>query len=211
MAFIGLMFVFGVPAISAFLNFATGLSGKTPIVSEGLATRPSPPHLEAIPDYTNEKKIKISGSANSGSTVEINFNGSKKETLVSAQGTFTASYELKKGPNTIEAKTLGSGGTESVSTREHTIVFDDTAPELTIITPSDGDSFYGYTNEQIAIEGQTETEVSVSINGRYAIVDNSGKFNFRVSLGEGENNFSVVAKDKAGNETKTEFKITFSK
>jgi hypothetical protein len=65
-------------------------------------------------------------------------------------------------------------------------------------------------NRQISIEGQTESGAQVNINGRWAVVDTNGKFNYTLSLEDGDNNFVITSKDEAGNETQLELNIVFT-
>lgn len=210
-AFIVIMFVFGVPAISAFLNIVTDFSGNSPIVTNTDTTPPPPPRFDTLPDATNQRKLKVTGSAQDGASVEITFNNGKKELIVNSSGEFTTTYDLRDGENTISAVAKGTNGVESVATRQYTITYDDTPPDFTLIKPSDGESFFGSAQEYLSIEGQTEEDAQVTVNDRYAIVDNVGKFTFGTRLQEGENTFAIIARDNAGNETKIEFKISFSK
>jgi len=63
--------------------------------------------------------------------------------------------------------------------------------------------------DTVEIEGKTEPEASVTINEEDVEVEKDGSFVHEVSLEVGENEFIVIAKDLAGNETKKTITIEY--
>jgi hypothetical protein len=63
--------------------------------------------------------------------------------------------------------------------------------------------------DTVEIEGKTEPEASVTINKEDVEVQEDGSFAHEVSLEVGENEFTVIAKDLAGNETKKTITIEY--
>lgn len=47
------------------------------------------------------------------------------------------------------------------------------------------------------------------INGRIVIIENDGSFTYAVTLEDGDNNFEIVAEDKAGNKTTERLTVQF--
>ncbi len=77
-------------------------------------------------------------------------------------------------------------------------------PSVTIISPQDG----LVTQERtLVVEGQTEREVSLLINGKPVNIDSDGNFNDRLDLHDGLNVIEVVAAKKHGKETKVTRRI----
>ncbi len=63
--------------------------------------------------------------------------------------------------------------------------------------------------DTVEIEGKTEPEATVTINEEDVEVEKDGSFAHEVSLEVGENEFIVIAKDLAGNETKKTITVEY--
>ena len=70
-------------------------------------------------------------------------------------------------------------------------------PAITLVTPTDG---FITTQRTLAIEGKTEQEVGLSINGKQIAVDNNGNFKDSIDLQEGVNTITVVGSKKHSKE-----------
>jgi bacillopeptidase F len=90
------------------------------------------------------------------------------------------------------------------------LVFDNEAPEIKILSPSDGASFYGSKQKNVTINGTTKIDSSLTINDRIATVNDDGGFSLNYSLSNGENNLAIKSIDKAGNEKEINLKLFFS-
>lgn len=66
------------------------------------------------------------------------------------------------------------------------------ATELTVISPKDGTTVEGVKN--ITVEGRTEPNAIVTVNGKNVTVGPDGNFTYNVSLKQGKNEITVEAK-----------------
>jgi len=204
-----LLFTFGIPIISR-LAILVGNVTRTNLEYNQDSPPPPPPNINKPNAFTNEEKLKITGNTRQGYTVSIFFNDEKNEVLANASGEFTAIFDLSNGQNTIYAKVTDPKGQDSTQTEKFVVTLDKEPPKLEIITPENGKSFFGAAQKQTQIEGQSELNSHIIINDKIAIVRNDGKFNFPVSLENGENIFKIIATDEAGNKTELEFKLSYS-
>ena len=204
------LFFFGVNLLIKYAGFFMELnSSDTPI--EIVDTTPlPPPNLRNYPRITNQEELVISGGTQSGARVKIAINNREEEVIANNEGQFTFIYKLNRGKNQFYAFAIDASGNQSANTETISIEFDNEPPELEIIKPENNAEFIGPENRQISIEGQTESGAQVNINGRWAVVDTNGKFNYTLSLEEGENNFTITAKDEADNETEVELTVSFT-
>ncbi|MBA4538610.1 S8 family serine peptidase [Bacillus aquiflavi] len=155
--------------------------------------------------FTNEEKIVIKGTSSPAVTVNI-FNNGDEVTAVEAdeKGEFSAEVTLTEGKNELTAKASTENGSTD-SSAPITVIYDKTKPELTIDSPTNGSK----TNKEvITVEGIVADENldSVVVNDKKASISD-GKYKARIILDEGENTITVIAKDKAGNETSNSIKI----
>lgn len=162
---------------------------------------PPPPSFDEIPSTTRERALNISGSAEAESTLRFEFNGEKRDILVNKQGGFTLELNLKDGENTFSGVVIDSSGNEGKESRTYVVTFDDKPPTLTVDKPEDQAKFNGKKEQQITISGASENGASVTINDRFVLVNSNGEFSMTFNLNEGENVFTVVAHDQAGNTT----------
>lgn len=204
-----LLFTLGIPLVSR-LAILVGNVTRTDLEYGQDSPPPPPPRINEPKEATNEEKLKITGYTNAGNTVAIYFNDEKTEVLATASGEFTAMFDLSIGPNTVYAEVVDSRGQKSMPSEKFTVTLDKEPPKLEIISPENGKSFFGATQKQTQIDGQSEPNTHITINDRVVIVKNDGKFNFPVSLEPGENTFKIVATDEAGNKTELEFKLSYS-
>ena len=205
-----ILFSFGLPTIAKFSALLSDLKQSNQPIEKNDTTPPAPPQIDVLPEATNEQSIKISGSAEPAATLRFSLNGKKREILVDSEGKFSFSFNLRLGENRISTKVVDSAGNESQETQTITVLYDTEEPTLELLTPADGSDFYGAKQRQVVIEGQTEPGVSLTINDRFVVVEDDGSFAFATTLAEGTNEFSVKAKDKAGNETEEKLTLNFS-
>lgn len=207
---VGVLLVFGLKGLTAFTSLVNNIAGKDSTQITQNSPPPPPPHVNIPPDFTNQDNYKVEGTTRAGISVEIFFNGEKKELVADKQGEFSSNFPLKDGQNSFYVKVVDSAGQESASTNTYMITLDKVPPKLEIISPSADQHFYGSQQKQVKIQGQTEAEARVTINDRVAIVRGDGKFDFSTSLNDGENVFSIKSIDKAGNETDAELHLFFN-
>lgn len=102
-----------------------------------------------------------------------------------------------------------SKGRCSVKAEDETFTVDTVPPTLQIMAPSNG----LITNKKtVTVSGKTDDvsskPVTVTVNGATVTVGTDGTFTKDVTLAEGANTITIVAKDKAGKTTTVTRKVT---
>ena len=133
----------------------------------------------------------------------------KIEILANKDGDFVHDLSLKKGENVFSAIAVDSSGNESKNTREYIIIFDNEPPILEITKPENGQTFYGPKERQLIIEGVTEENCQVRVNGRVVVVESDGAFSFSTTLADGENMFEIKSQDEAENITESNISVVY--
>jgi len=200
--------VFGLPFLIKFSVLLGDMkkSGDT----ENKTLPPLAPRLVIPFEATNSATIGINGFAEAKVEVELFKNEvSIGKTTVTESGDFAfEKISLDDGENNFSAiasseKTGTGDGSTPVS-----VVYDKQAPSLKLTNPSESSLTVDYADFDII--GESEKDASVSVNGRLAVVDDDGKFKLKIQLNTGKNDIEVIARDSAGNETKTTVAITYS-
>lgn len=168
------------------------------------------PSLDAMPTITNQASMTINGSSESGATVRIFFNGKSNDVLVNSGGKFTFDVTLSDGENTVKAVTTDNSGHLSHESDVYTVTLDTQAPVLTVDSPNDGQQLNGKKNQQITVSGSVNEAATVTVNDHIAIVNTTGNFSDTLNLNEGENDISIKATDKAGNQVEVKRVVTYS-
>lgn len=173
---------------------------------------PPPPYLTPLPLYTNKDQVKIEGFAEAGAEITLFINGTENaKTVAEKGGQFSfPSVSLKEGENEISALAKDGAGNESLKSSVLKIILDKKPPELSVNKPEEGQVFTGE-NNRIEVAGKTEPGATVKINNHQASVLADGSFDFTfIANSEGEIKITVVATDRAGNETKAQIAVTYS-
>lgn len=211
-AFLILIVYTGLPLLAKFIVAITSIN-QNPVKTnqaESLSIL-FPPVLDRIAEATNSSTVKISGSSNAEATVKIYVNGQETvKVLADKEGRFqTGKIQLNEGNNTVTAINV-TNNQESSPSASMSITYKKSPPSLQIETPKDGDKFFS-DNKDIYIQGLTDPGNRIIINDRQVIVDQEGKFKYPVTISEGDNNFHIIATDDAGNQTKTDLKVSYTK
>jgi hypothetical protein len=162
-----------------------------------------------LPDFTREPQLKVSGRVPAfamaeGRTVAVKLNG-----VVAAivrpddAGGFTATLTLKEGPNAIELALVS--GTDVVANNSYTVVLDRQPPTLTVARPANGDTVEAPT---VTVQGKAEPGATVIVNERTVVPAQDGSFIESFTVSAGPLTITVVARDRAGNETTAKNQIT---
>ncbi len=207
---IALLFFVGIPILGNFTAFISDLGKASKPIASNDKTPPAPPRFNQIPDFTNQNNITISGSSEAGANIKVIFNSQEKTSLADKDGNFSFSLNLNDGDNSFSGVAIDTAGNTSQKTKEYKITFDNKAPDLTIENPLDGSQFFGPKQKQVTIQGTTNTAANVTINDRIISVDGNGKFQYTITLNEGENKFTIKSTDQAGNITEKNLIFTFS-
>ncbi|MBI5019007.1 cadherin-like beta sandwich domain-containing protein [Candidatus Gottesmanbacteria bacterium] len=169
-----------------------------------------PPVLDPLPEETKNATLDIRGKGTAKGTVIVYLNDEEyKKVTVADDGTFSLTgIEVEPGRVTISAKI--TDGKDNVSNLSNVIstVVDRTAPKLTIDKPEDNTTVNDGTHK-VTVNGLTEEDMKVTINGRIVVVKSDGSFTYSMPLNDGENKLTIVAKDAAGNETTVERTVTY--
>lgn len=203
-AIILFLIFFGFRLIVAFSVLVGDLQGGSENQQDQTNTFLLPPTLDPMDEATKSAYLDISGYGKQGSKVLLFLNGEQvEETTIDEEGKFLIpSVQALGGDNTIYALIETEDGTRSDKSNQIDISVITRPPALAVDTPEDGAQYYGE-DDQAEVTGQTEENVSVTINGRFVRVDEDGSFRMTVSLDEGDNELIVVAEDKAGNQAKS--------
>lgn len=169
---------------------------------------PLPPRLISVPEATNSAQLLIAGFSAKNTLITVFLNGQAAATASSNEkGEFSLSaLKLKKGKNIIYAITT-EGKKQSSPSEEYTVIYDFQPPKLKINKPSTITSI-SYQPE-VAIEGETESDVKLTINGHLILVNSKGHFATKLELAGGDNKILFVAQDAAGNSTSKTLFITY--
>jgi len=201
----------GLPALVKLVTFLGDLKSSGQKIENIDTISPPTPVLQPLPEATNSTNITITGFSEEGTTIKLFLNGEiAKEVVTGKDGSFVFDQiNLSSNENKIKTKAADASGNESQFSSESIVVFDNQPPDLNILSPNDQDKFFDKDRE-ITVNGQSESNLDILVNDRLAYADSEGKFSSLIRLNEGENNIKVQAKDKAGNETTKEIKVTYS-
>ena len=209
-----LVLKFGIPLLINLSLFLSGGSKKEQLQSKNPSFIASP-ILNSLPSATSSAIISVSGIASENQIINLYINDNLvDETKTDDNGSFSSEGLLNSGENTIKAKAVVDPSTSSGQVKESefsqpiTVVFKSAPPGLNIISPSDGQSFKD--QNTIDIQGTTDQDVRITVNGFWAITDNNGSFSYRLPLQNGENKIKIIATDIAGNKAEKEIKVTYS-
>lgn len=195
---------FGTQVLTSITVFLTSGKDNTQSISSLIA----PPQIDTVSEITNQKSIAVQGSAPSGQTVRLTLNGQKQDIVANSQARWTILFPLNEGNNLLRAQVVDSQG--NVSQEVSTSVTLDTAlPTISSLLPDDGITKTGKKEQLLEISGQTEQDASVRVNDRIAVVNGQGQFRTQLPLSEGENIFTIVVTDRAGNTTQEVRRVTF--
>ncbi len=202
-----LMFKVGIPLLA---NLALMLSNNKPIETQTKTASIVPvPQLDPLPEATNSAKLKLTGKTQPSDSVDLFVNDSVYDkTDADKNGNFSFDVILNHGDNKIYVKGK-EGNDQSDPSDTFDIIFKDTPPSLTLNSPSDGQQFSKDQNTANVV-GKTDSDVKVTVNGFWAIVDQNNNFSYPLPLQNGDNQIKVVATDNAGNKIEKDITVKYS-
>jgi hypothetical protein len=171
---------------------------------------PAPPMIDPLPEATNSAILEATGRAEASSELSL-FLGKETiaKTVIGDGGDFkVGDIKLEEGKNVIFALAADMAGNISQESVRQTIILDKIPPKLEIDFPENGQSF-SQDEREIVIKGKTEDDAVITVNERKIVVDLEGNFEATYSLADGMNSIIIIAKDKAGNQTKEEFEVNY--
>ncbi|MFS8158908.1 MAG: hypothetical protein ACMG6E_01605 [Candidatus Roizmanbacteria bacterium] len=155
-----------------------------------------PPEFDFVPEATNAAELQLTGSAPKDKSLKIYINNSMDKDILLTEDTFDVSITLNQGQNTLYAESVDPKTQIVKKSREYTVFYSNKKPTLEISSPSDG----SITDKQdIDVNGTTDADVTITVNGKPAVTTPSGSFSFSLHLHEGDNAIVVKAVDLAGN------------
>lgn len=208
-----LLIKFGIPTLINFSLFLANskdaqLAAKSQTTQQILL----PPVLAQSFTATNSATISVNGTAAAKQKVELFVNNSLTDiTDTKDDGTFSfPKVTLNDGQNTIETKAKVDNK-ESDFSNVLSISYANKAPTVSIDAPSDGQTFSGSSQQDVVVRGKTNSsDIKVTVNGFWAIVDASGNYTYTLHLQGGGNQIKVVAQDAAGNQTEKDINVNFN-
>lgn len=162
------------------------------------------PIFDPTPDFVAMPALLLQGRVPSfeivsGRHIEVTVNdGPSAFAQIDANGHFAVPITLKDGPNGIIVALLADR--EIVVTTSRMIVLDRLPPALGIAKPKTGDVIDG---SSVTVEGKAEPYAAVTVNDRNVVVSADGSFSESFTAPFGPLAITVVAKDRAGNETRS--------
>lgn len=204
-----LLFKFGIGLLINFSLFLSGSKDQQSLTGQNTLNYISPPTLNPLPTATNSAQIKISGNSFKDSTVELYINNDKKsEIQANKKDEYSFNNTLKTGNNQIKVRTVFKDRKSDFS-NTHNVFYTNSAPNLEINSPQDGQQFKKDQNT-INVTGKTDSGVNVTVNGFWAVINEANNFSYNLSLQNGDNEIKVIAIDQAGNKTEKAIKVNYS-
>ncbi|MDD2365138.1 MAG: cohesin domain-containing protein [Desulfuromonadaceae bacterium] len=200
----------------AWVKNTSGAVSASKTATITLSEKPAPVlvvNTLADNDVTNNNTLNITGSvtknsaAGSGDISGLTVNGNNVP--LNQDGTFSTAVTLTEGSNNIVTVASDNQNPPVTATDSRTIIYDKTAPTLTISAPANNSQ----TNvASVTITGTVNETSTVSVSqnaGASEFATMTGtSFSFAATLVEGDNTFDLTAKDQAENSSSvTQLKI----
>jgi len=166
--------------------------------------------IDSIPTATNAARIIVGGSVINLSSLEFYLNGEKvQEISLNSSDSFSEIIgDLKNGQNTVYIKGKLQGSNNTRESKEFSVLYKPEKPKLEISEPADKSKT---SKTEIKIKGITDKETFIKVNELPVVVDPQGNFETSVQLKDGENLFTVIAIDIAGNNEIKTISVTYKK
>ncbi len=167
------------------------------------------PVVNGLPDFTRDTELQISGRVPSfaiapGRSVEIVLNAA---VIANAElddtGTFAATLTLRDGANAIGLTLLSEK--DVIARSAYTVILDRLPPTLELLGPANGTTVDG---PNVIVQGKAEVGATVTVNGRTIVPGQDGSFSESFTPPAGPVAVTVVARDRAGNETTAKANVT---
>jgi hypothetical protein len=170
------------------------------------------PLVSNFSELTNKDKINIDGVTSSNVSVELFLNDNSYGTVNSENdGKFKfENVEILKGKNKYYLIAKNKENVESEKSKEYIFEYDDKAPEIKSINITNGQEIRNL-NKNINIIGETNKLCDIEINGKKVFKKDGNKFEYLLGVSEGEVKIEIKLLDKAGNEKKIFYNVTYKK
>lgn len=201
--------IFGLPLLIKLSVLLGNAKSQSKNDTEERVVPPLPPRLVIGFEATNSATFSISGVAEPKVEVELLKNDVSlgKQTVDDKGGFIFENITLDKGGNTFTALASTEKEGSSELSKAMTVTYDDQPPSLNMINPSEDK--VSVDSADFDITGKSDKDVSVTVNGKLATVDDEGKFKLKVQLNAGKNSLEIIIRNSAGNEIKKTVEITY--
>ena len=183
--------------------------GSIDLPAGGSTSIGAAPIADSLPAYTRDPELQLTGKVPSfavqaGRSVQFVLNGAVvATTLLDPSGAFNATLALKEGPNAIGIALIADR--DVVAASSYNVVLDRTPPTMTVTQPATGSTVDA---KNIVVTGTTEPGSTITVNGRIVVITPEGGFTDSFSATPGSVPITVVARDRAGNETTQKLTVT---
>lgn len=200
---------FGLPLMVNLTLFLSGSKSSQEPTQNNSIQFISPPIINPLLSATNSANIIISGNSSPNQIINLYINNSLIDKIqAKSDGSFTFAESLIPGNNAIKTNAVLDDKTSGFSETQ-TVVFKSAIPSLTVDSPSDGQVFSKDQNAT-QVKGKTDSDVKVTVNDLWVIVDESNNFSYSLPLKNGENPIKIVATDQAGNKKEIDLKVIYN-
>jgi len=207
-----LMFLIGLYklGVPVFLWVVDLMIPSSSVTKTDDSTMPQIPVLAAMGEATFSAKIKVSGATSGKARVmATDQEGGSYTATADDEGYFDIEdITLSKGTNTILVWAENDKGEQS-NKAQLMIAQDSEVPILTMEAPTDGQSFSGLKEKNVAIKGSLDEDGRVRVNGTMVWLDSEHKFSQNYTLQQGDNLIRVEATDLAGNLAETMLTVKY--
>lgn len=207
-----LVVVYGVPLLVNMSVFIDNFRGKQEVSNtNGSPSFVDVPTIDTEYSATFSAQITVKGTSLPKYSVKLFVNNKLTDIIQTKDdGTFVFDgVALSEGKNAITAKAVNEKDKESNYSEELTVIHRAKPPALEVYSPQSGQTFHG-ADSPIKVTGKTDAYAKITVNDFWAIVDESGNFNYTLPLQNGENTIKITASDEAGNKTENEVKVTYA-
>jgi hypothetical protein len=118
-------------------------------------------------------------------------------------GAFNVALALKEGPNSISLTLIADR--DVVAASAYNVVLNRTPPTMTVVSPAPGGTVDA---QNIVVAGTTDPGSTITVNGRIVVTTPEGGFTDSFTATPGSVPITVVARDRAGNETTQKLTVT---
>ena len=176
--------------------------GSIDLPAGGSSSVGAAPIADSLPAYTREPQLQLTGkvpsfAVQSGRSLQIVLNGAVVTTTpLDPSGAFSATLALKDGANSVGVALVADR--DVVAASSYTVVLDRTPPTLTVAQPAAGSTVDA---KNVIVSGTTEVGSTITVNGRMVVPAPDGGFTDSFTASAGSVPITIVARDRAGNET----------
>jgi hypothetical protein len=183
--------------------------GSIDLPAGGSTSVGAAPIADAPPAYTREPQLQLTGKVPSfavqpGRSVQFVLNGAVvATTLLDPSGAFNVTLALKEGPNSIGVALIADR--DVVASSSYNVVLDRTPPTMTLTQPTPGSTVDA---KSVIVVGTTEPGSTITVNDHIVVISPEGAFTDSFTATAGSLPITVVARDRAGNETTQKLTVT---